>query len=198
MNATRPEPTVANILAVLDQATRGERRAGAAWYDEAQNLAWQISPLDMNKGAGVIAALSPNTSWERNKELAIRAFADGEASGTLSANVAKANAIMADTSATPLDILSGPKVRNFYMAIVGNWNAVCVDRHAMEVAYATRYKNDERPSLTPKQYDAIADQYRGAAAWLTNLPYKPAQLQAITWLVWRRIHLTGTRYERFL
>jgi hypothetical protein len=40
-----------------------------------------------------------------------------------------------------------------------------------------------------------ADAYREAAV---DLNVSATALQAITWLVRRRVRLTGTRYERFL
>ena len=185
---------VTNIRAVMADATRTEHAAGQAWYGEAKRLAFAICPTDMHRGAGVIAALSPLTPWGRNKELAVRAFADGKASGTLSGNVDKANRIL--SGALPTDVLRGDKVYNFYLSIIGKSYGVCVDRHAMEVAYGVRFKDVDRPSLTHNQYEKVADAYRAVAR--DDVRYSASEIQAITWLVWRRQHLTGTRYAHLL
>ena len=193
--AVRPEHTamVRNITATLRKAHPTDHEAGAAWYAEAQALARTLSPADPAVAAGVIASLSPMMPWGRNKALAVRAFADGQASGTLGGSVAKADRIL--NGEDPHAVLTSDKVRNFFLSILGDTDAVCVDRHAMEVAYGTRYADDARPALTPKQYKAVADAYREVAR-TENLP--ASAVQAITWVVWRRIHLTGTAYEHLL
>lgn len=176
-------------------ATPAEIAAGKRWYDDARHLA---STLARTRGtlamaAGVIAALSPLTPWDRNKELAVRAFADGQASGTLTNSIRAANRILAGED--PLDVLKSDKVRNFFLSILGSPDAVCVDRHALEVYQGKRYADKDRPSVGKRLYRDAAAAYVEAA---NRTPFTATQVQAITWLVWRRIHLTGTRYERFL
>jgi hypothetical protein len=192
--------TALDILKVYALATPEELVAGATWYRDAQNLADSLAhtadhrpAATRNMVAGVIAALSPLTPWDRNKELAIRAIVDHEATGTLGNSVRAANRILAGEPV--LDVLKSDKVRNFYLSILGDSDAVCIDRHAWEVFEGKRYTNKGRPSVTPKRYREAADAYREAAQ---GTGYSATALQAITWLVWRRIHLTGTRYERFL
>lgn len=189
--------TVDNIVRIYFNATREEIAAGKSWYDDARNLAQSLVStrpgLTLETAAGIIAALSPLTPWERNKELAIRAVSDGEASGTLGNSVRAANRIIDGTH--PLQVLKSDKVRNFYLSIMGSADAVCIDRHAWEVFEGKRYADKERPKVTPKKYREAADAYREAAHVLA---LTATQLQAITWLTWRRMHLTGTRYERFI
>jgi hypothetical protein len=197
---------VANILNVLKQATDAEYDAGRNWYREANELAWDLSThADVGSAAGVIAALSPRMPWGRNKELAVRAFADGHASGTLGNSVRAADRILAGED--PLDVLKGDKVRSFYLNILGDTDAVTVDRHALEVYLGKRFADKDRPSVGKRLYREVADAYRTAASrpFAQSLTYAdtgfavgdltPRDVQAITWLVWRRIHLTGTRYE---
>jgi hypothetical protein len=183
-----------NIRDVLAQATPTEIAAGQRWYDEAMELAETLSGRgNPEMGAGVIAALSPLTPWGRNKEMAIRAFADGHASGTLGNSIKAADRILGGED--PLDVLKSDKVRNFYLSIIGDTDAVCIDRHALEVYQGKRYRDSERPAIGKRLYREAATAYRDTAR---SLPYTATQLQAITWLVWRRIHLTGTRYEILL
>ncbi len=154
--------------------------------------------LTVEGAAGVIAALSPITPWNRNKELAIRAVSDGHASGTLGNSVRAANRILAGEH--PEDVLLTDKVGNFYLSILGSDTAVCIDRHALEVFKGKRYRDSERPKVGKKLYREAADAYREAAETLKagDTDITPTALQAITWLSWRRLHLTGTRFERML
>jgi hypothetical protein len=190
----------AEILATYALATPEEIAAGREWYADARRFASVLVGANPTRGltlstaAGVIAALSPQSPWERNKELALRAVVDGHASGTLGNSVRKADRILSGEPV--LDVLTSDKVRNFYLSIMGHPNAVCIDRHAWEVFEGKRYTDATRPRVTPKRYKEAADAYRQAARTLGELD--ATSLQAITWLVWRRIHLTGTRYERFL
>lgn len=198
--------SAANILAVYRQSTGEERTAGREWYADANRLAQILMHTPDERGpmltlagaAGVIAALSPLTPWNRNKELAIRAVSDGTASGTLGNSVRAANRILAGEP--PEDVLKSDKVLNFYLSILGSWDAVCIDRHALEVYHGKRYTDKTRPAVGKRLYREAADAYREAAKTLhaegTNI--SATALQAITWLTWRRLHLTGTRFERML
>lgn len=183
--------TVANILNVLNQASDAEYIAGTYWYREANELALDLAGTGgVKMAAGVIAALSPRMPWGRNKELAVRAFADGHASGTLGNSVRAADRILAGED--PLDVLKGDKVRSFYLNIMGDTDAVTVDRHALEVYLGKRFADKDRPSIGKRLYREASDAYREAADIAGDTP---RDVQAITWLVWRRIHLVGTRYE---
>src|SRR5690606_6619528 len=94
----------------------------------------------------------------------------------------------------PLDVLKGDKVRSFYLNILGDTDAVTVDRHAPELYLGKRVADRARPSVGKRLYREASDASRTAAAQAPRQP-TPRDLQAITWLVWRRIHLTGTPYE---
>lgn len=190
----------AEILATFALATDEEKVAGSEWYDDANRLAQILThtadhrpAVTVEMAAGVIAALSPLTPWNRNKELAIRAISDGEASGTLGNSVRAANRILAGEPV--LEVLKSDKVQNFYLSIMGSHTAVCIDRHALEVFQGKRYADDDRPAVGKRLYREASAAYVEASS---GTQYTPTQLQAITWLTWRRIHLTGTRYERFL
>lgn len=182
--------TVENILRTYAAATHEERVAGKTWYDAARQLALNLihTPDDHRPGvnieqaAGVIAALSPLTPWERNKELAVRAIGDHAASGTLGNSVKAANRIL--NGEHPTTVLRADKVRNFYLSIMGSADAVCVDRHAWEVYAGRVYTNATRPAINRTRYREAADAYRSAA---TQTDVSATQLQAITWLTHRRL-----------
>lgn len=179
------EPTVQNIINLyVNEATAEDVTEGRLWYAEAYALALSLDPKNPHLAAGVIAAMSPITPWERNKTLAERAYRDGKASGTLSRNCAKADAIMA--GADPLTVLKGEKVVNFYLSIIGDPEAVCVDRHAYDIAAGVVTNDASRAKALGRkgEYEKIAALYREAARRLGILP---SELQAVTWTVWRRL-----------
>lgn len=176
-------PTVENVLTVWEDATDAQRDSGMNWYEFAHAFALEISGGDITRGAGVIAALSPNKAWPVNMTLARRAFEDGEASGTLGNAVGKANAILAGSD--PLEVLgNGLKTRNFYLNIRRPEcaEAVTIDRHAYDVALGERNAENKRLSLTPGRYEAFCEVYRLAALETGVIPQ---QMQAVTWEAWR-------------
>jgi hypothetical protein len=170
-----------NICSVYRRATDAHIEAGTAWYQEAHNLALALTPHDVTIGAGVIAVLSPKTLWERNQELAIRAFHDGISTGGLGPNCAKANRIMAGEPAEL--VIGGPKVTSFYRTIVdpnGDHDAV-IDRHAYDIAMGKRMPEKDRKINRTTYREMVAAYAQAAFAFDTT----PTILQAATWVAWR-------------
>ncbi len=181
---------VANILACHDRASESVRADGRRWYPAARDIAATLDPDAPERAAGVIAALSPQTSWSENVRLARRAYATGRADGHIRLFCARANAIK-NNGETPLSVLGGKKVRSFFTLIADpyDWYTVCVDRHAVAVALGRTLSDRERKILERVGvYDYIADAYRIAAH---SLGIAPHELQAITWLEWRRETAAG-------
>lgn len=177
------KPTAENILTVLENATPDQHASGMDWYAFAHTFATDIAAGDIVRGAGVIAALSPQKEWGLNMRLAARAFAEGVATGNTGNCNDKANAILA--GANPLDVLgNGLKTRNFYLNILDPSDAhpVTIDRHAYDIALGERAVGNKRLGLTPTRYDAFCEAYRVAASVAGILPQ---QLQAVTWETWR-------------
>lgn len=174
--------TVDNILSVYRAARPEQLAAGMSWYPDAHTFALAISNGDLHKGAGVVAALSPQMPWSRNMTYAARAFVDGFASGNTGANNEKANRIL--QGALPLDVLGGNKVRAFFANIVDpTGTEVTIDRHAFDIALGMQTESKVKGKLGNKGvYDDFADTYRQTAK-LIGIPV--ATLQAITWIVWR-------------
>lgn len=182
-----PVTMTRNILRVYRSATAEQRQAGIDWYRVAYETATGLASVygtTPDIAAGVIAATSPLNSWGANVKLTERILAAGGlTSGYLSVGLRKADAILAGGDIPT--ILHSPKVVNFYECIRANGltSAVCVDRHAYDIAVNIRHTDGTRPSLTSKRYAAIADAYRRAGA---REGVSPAVMQAITWLAWRR------------
>lgn len=154
---------------------------GHAWYAKAHQLALEISPDDVARGAGIIAALSPRISWSRNKvaaQIIADRYRDGQempyVTGVLQANARKAWRIASGES--PDVVLGGQKVKAFYANIIGDHDAVTVDTWAAKVA------TDDDTRLYPHIYDDIASSYRHVAR---KVGVSPAILQASTWVAIR-------------
>jgi len=165
--------------------------SGMAWYGDALDFAHcagsTYPSYSIQSIIGCIAALSPQLSWGRNKELALRCF-DRHAlglplDGQTTANLTKVCSILDNPTSDPLSFLGGLKVRAFYTCIStgGHTDEVCVDRHAVA---AYQVPGDAVwASMTPGRYAAVAKAYREAAA---ILGVTPAQAQAIVWCAWRQ------------
>lgn len=172
----------ANIAHVYKRATATEHYAGIVWYNNAHNLALELSPNDVWKGAGVIAALSPLKRWDTNVNLARNAFSTGIVTGNMPLHNAIAQRIL--DGEHPLDVMRGDKTRNFTMAIAtgGNSDIATIDRHAHDIAMARVFTDDTR-KIGKRVYRDMAAGYRECADYFGE---SVNAIQAITWIVWRR------------
>ena len=189
-----------NIKAIYQLATLTEQQEGIAWYPTARAIARELAnryDVHPAEAAGVLAALSPRNRWERNVQDAdslITAYVAGGAEQanltkvcTFGANKVKAVRILTAgvlTDADVLAILSGPKLKEFYNCIQG-LNEVCIDGHAFCIWAANRTSLKDVPAIGVKLRRQIKADYRAAA---DELGLTPSACQAITWVVWRRIH----------
>jgi len=184
-----------NILQAYRRATPDQVARGVDWYSDAHAFARALDPGNVRRAAGVIAALSPNTKWNRNVVLAARTYSEGFSSGTLTDNMRKADAIY--NGADPADVLGGPKTRAFAEMIADPTNAhhVVVDRHAVSIALGRVASDGDIHATigTPKRYEAMANEYRAAAS---ILGVSPSIVQAVTWLVWRESMLRTSAANR--
>lgn len=183
-----------NIEAVYLTATSEERQDGLYWYQRANQDAASLASrygITTEQAAGVIAALSPGRDWGLNlidADRLIDAHVNGRTIpqvGTYGRkNVAKARKIL--NGFLPLDVLGGHKVRAFFSLINEPENAtdVCVDRHAKAIAVGRPAKTERDTVVRPSQYSFFARHYLQAAKTLGLLPH---QLQAVTWVTWRRL-----------
>lgn len=188
-------PSVANILAVYNGASDDNLRWGLAWYPTAHRTALAMGggrAWNLNRNAGIIAALSPMNGWTNNVRKARQVVSmrgnitvvKGQPNGIgLGANVLKAIAIY--KGADPLDILNGDKVTAFYRTIVdptGDIDPV-IDRHAFDIAVGEPTNDKRRGILSRKGvYHEFAQAYREAAK-IAGIG--APQMQAITWVQWR-------------
>ena len=192
---------VENIKAIYQLATLTEKQDGITWYPAADQIAINLADrheISEAQAIGVIAALSPRNRWERNVEDADRLIAAYIAGGpeqamltkvcTFTSNKAKAVKILGLSRAADLgsvlDILSGPKLREFASCIAG-LPEVCIDGHAFCIWAANRTGLKDVPAIGVKLRREIKADYVAAA---DELGITPSACQAITWVTWRRIH----------
>jgi hypothetical protein len=184
-----------NILSVFEQATDAERVVGMNWYFRANSDARTFSrsySLPVKVTAGVLAALSPNQSWRNNTKASAQVFLRWNQGESLAgvpaypASIAKAESIL--KGGNPGDILKGLKTTSFYNNIVSPWtsSSVTVDGHGYSIWNGKRTTLETTPSriFRPKWYNTIAADYKTVAA---ELGIRPNQVQAVTWVAWRRI-----------
>ena len=180
-------------------ATPEDISNGVEWYARANRAALEVSTsvdLPLNTVIGVMAALSPNNRWERNKVdtfnmcSAFKAGLDVDSFRVTTYNKMKEKAwsILVDNLTTHEDILSrlnGQKIRSFYSNIVG-LDEVTIDGHAYNIAiYKRQGLKSNETNLGTKMYRELQSAYVRAAK---RVGVKPHVLQAVTWTVWRRIH----------
>lgn len=186
---------VRNIVSVWSLATDDEFEQGAHWYEQAHWTARMLADGDVRMGAGLLAALSPQTSWWLNVELACDAFETGRATRHTGDSTSKANKILA--GADPEDVLPMQrKTGHFYRCILDPDDpvSVCVDRHAYDIAVGIPLGDWNRGLSAHGRYALLAHCYWEAAQRVGALP---SVVQAVTWVTWRNsIAGVGTRGSR--
>lgn len=188
----------ARITREFRLATPEQVQRGIEWYQDAHRLAEKLAAdhnFSLEQTSAMIAALSPQLSWGMNVAAAHRAAAGVLKGGVLSANIEKANRILAGEKIS--DVIgdsnsgSGHKVRSFYRCILTagrDEREVCIDRHAFALAMGTR----DVATLTAKLYRDTQEAFRNATKILDReRPFDlrpvltPSAVQAVCWITWR-------------
>ena len=206
--ATPPKPMAHtdSILAMFFQSNVLDRQNGMNWYNNAYQVCVTLGDkygVHSDIVAGVIAALSPNNKWESNiidAEIMLRAWAadvdyHNVKVATYTGNKFKAATIL-DCELNReqiIKVLRGNKTIAFFLCIASNGvsDTPCIDGHAYNVWNGSVSNLKQVPSMTDKTFRTIQDAYRDAAKIISsvmNAPYSAAQVQAITWIAYRRIH----------
>jgi hypothetical protein len=186
---------VRNVMSVWSLATDQELQEGRSWYRRAHETASMLADGDVETGAGLLAALSPQTAWWLNVELACEAYEAGTATRHTGDSCGKANKILA--GADPEDVLPmRRKTGHFYRCILDPADpvAVCIDRHAHDIAVGVAYGDWPRGLSAGGRYALLAHCYWEAAQRLGEIP---SVVQAVTWVAWRNsLAGVGTRGSR--
>lgn len=202
---------VKNILNVYKTAVNIEEREtranikfsqppiveGRNWYKDARKKAQEIADeheLPLHVVVGVIAALSPTNKWEKNvidANTLIACFIEGgyvEDVKVSTYNTMKMKAwsilnCMGDYEVIA-KILNGPKITDFYRCIMGE-NVCVIDGHAWCIANNDRRVLQEVPNIGKGLRVELQQAYKKAAE---KHGIKAYEMQAITWVAWKRIH----------
>lgn len=174
---------IQNIIDTYNKATNYEVNGGKCWYKAAKQECLNIAKkhgVDINRVIFSVAALSPQLKWEVNIKTA-NSVIEGKTriAGVYPANIEKAIHILNDSDDWR-KWLSGPKVENFARNISGDEDCVTVDTWAWRI-----WNNPADVRAKPRKIDheQVEADYQKAAE---ILGIKPAELQAVTWVVIRR------------
>ena len=195
-----------NIIKIYKLATPEEKRDGIVWYANAYSDCNRIAidlSVPVHIVTGVVAALSPNNKWDRNvvnaREL-IQAFVNGDDMDSVKVSTyhtmkKKAWSILEDMPDHEgvIVLLNGQKIVSFYRNIMGD-DTCTVDGHAKNIYYGERHGlTDDKTNVGKKEYKTISDAYvkAGKRVRVNGRSLKAFEIQAITWVVWRRIHNIG-------
>lgn len=196
---------VMRVLQAYENASSEDKFHGMVWYDDAllacEDLTADI-PYGVEQIAGVMATVSPGMVWDENEtapkriiDLHWNGIPTGEWTGfsTYPHNLEKAERILDED----LSAIKGDKVTNFYRAIMGDTQAVTVDRWMVRIVmddprYGTAGggTKDKATMSSSKTYYAIAEAITESARLIG---INPRELQAITWTYYRRMHLGKNR-----
>jgi len=191
--------TTKNVIAIYKLANASEIKHGLTWYVNANTDCMRIAntlELPLHIVIGVVSALSPNNKWERNivnAEDLCNAFINGQDMDSIKVSTyhkmkEKAWSILQSMPSydETINILNGKKIVSFFRNISGDETDITIDGHARNIYY-----NDRQGLTTPNtnikknEYLDIQKAYLRASK---KLGVKAYELQAITWVTWRRIH----------
>jgi len=174
---------VRNIERTVKAATPEQRKHGETWYQQANEMAHEIGKGDVQKGAGMIAALSPKSSWTENIRMARELSKTGTTRGYISGSeLNRAQRIRegeAPESILPMDKKTG----HFYKNIINpsDEKSVTVDRHAHDIAVGEVWGGRDR-GLEGGRYNTFVNAHVQAAHRLGEVP---SRVQATAWVRWR-------------
>ena len=178
---------VGNVLSASDQ----DFEDGKLWYPKGQGIATEIGGGNLDKGAGIIAAVSPGTGWNENVRMATDIGRTGDTKGYITgAEKGRAQKIRegADPrTILPMDIKTGHFFRN--LVNPRDPSAVTIDRHAHDAAIGQRWGSRNR-GLTGGRYQTFANAHFTATQHLNRISgledLVPSEVQAISWIHHRR------------
>lgn len=211
-NRARPAGHVNRLYGLYHTATAAELVAGRAWYEDGRRFVCGLAErysVSHETAAAVVAALSPNSTWERNQRDSetvlhyanlVTSFELGESDAyhafkvaTYHRNKAKAWAIA--TGEPIAEHLRGPKVTVFARNLLGSRDELTLDSHAFNAWYGWRAIGSDL-ACPPAAHRRLAERdYRRAAA---RLGEHVSDFQAIIWVRWKRAIAAGrvSGYQR--
>lgn len=189
------------ILALLEQSSQEDINTGMQWYSIARGLVDRLavkSGRSVETIIGVMSALSPETNWSQNVKDTIALLEDSKAIvTTYDGNRDKALRIKSGRlDAHDHYSTNWIKTAAFYSNILEPDvdYRVTIDRHSARVAHGYHLSGNEAIYYcnTQLKYAKTEHSFRLAA---TENGYLAHQLQAITWLTYRRLFVAD-RYRQ--
>ena len=195
---------VQNLKDLYHASNDDEKSDGRRWYADGQHLSRALGGGDVEKGAGVLAAYSPQTEWDQNILNAAHHLATGSPPekgwGVTPDSRSKSTKIMDGHSFD--DSFAHPKTGkkktwHFGHLLKNGGDDGSGTRHVAVDSWAIRalannheMKDGEKLLTRQRNYDHYADMYRTATDHLNaenadNPDWEhlhPHQLQAITWV----------------
>lgn len=190
------DESVRAILDVFGQATAAEYSEGMTWYSgKARQACDDIRAavhatygrtITHRTAAGILAALSPATGWGDNVAGSLEFVITGRMLAQTPLFNERAARIL--NGERPESVLGGRKVRSFFanLAEPTQSGPVTIDRHALSILFRRPLsERQQKEMLSLGGYTFAAAAYRAAAR---RIGIRPHELQAITWVVWRRLN----------
>ena len=179
-----------NLMRVWGQCTQEDTYD---WYERAHAEAVKLAGSnhahnDINRAAGVIAALSPRMTWDRNLVVAKDLWETGDCKAIGQFKQKALDIFNSDgNEQTVLDILKGQKISSFYLNIryPDKAIAVTIDRHHLSICLGKKLTDADLKSVTVNQYEFLVECTRYTAA---KLGISPLLLQSATWVRWRKLN----------
>lgn len=176
-----------NIETIYNRCTSDDINNGKTWYENAKSFSIYLSKeygVTEIQSAGIIAALSPQKSWESNMKIAEHFIeSNGAAHVHTGVQLAKAKHILYNplTNDQVYHTLGGLKTKNFFYNIYKPdcKDFITIDRHHLNVCYA-----EDKVSCTNKQYEFLKE---NTAIFANKINMIPSILQATLWVCWKRI-----------
>jgi hypothetical protein len=172
--------TEQTLVSLYEKASPGIRRRGRAWYPEANRQLREIAAHNecpLSHAVAVFSIVSPavqlTTALRWTEEILA-----GERAGGRFPNVQAPKIEAACSTRYPVFRVTGPKVNAFYRALMGDRDALVLDRWAIFAAGYPKPRS-EVPRTLRMELDAA---YRAAAAACGETV---RAFQAIVWIVSR-------------
>ena len=168
------------LLSLYEAASPGVRRRGRAWYPEANRQLREIAARNecpTSHAVAVFSIVSPAVQLSTALRWTDEILA-GVREGGRFPNVQGPKIVAACSTRYPVRRVTGPKVNAFYRALMGDVNALVLDRWAIHAAGYPKPRS-EVPRTLRMELEAA---YRAAAAACGETV---RAFQAITWIVAR-------------
>lgn len=185
------------IVDVLNQGVNGELEVGYSWYFDTSKYLESIGKengLNLRQSAAIFAVLSLRRPLASNKQVADRVIKTKNTNGLMGYSAARIQSIFDGEDLDDV-LLHGRtdarKVASFYLNLAEPETsaAVTIDRHMWDVLLGVKTPlRIRRAKYTAEEYEWAEDRFRVIAEAEGKLPH---QIQAATWLIWRRVNGVG-------